>query len=333
MSEDCRPRISVAMATWNGAAYLPEQLESLAKQELLPWELVVRDDGSSDRTLEVLAEFARGAPFPVHVSGNPANMGVRATFEKAISLCRGDIIFCSDQDDYWAPEKIRRVVETFEADPRTMVVVHDEVIADEQLNPSTATVLGNMRRAGTPDISFIAGNCSAYRSDWLKVALPIPAGLPYHDWWTAALAHQLGVSRILDEPLQLYRRHGSNVSVHPHYKDRPFGLRDSVQEALQAFSSAQRRKLRSFWERDIAAHESMVRRIDDMLPALAAMGLEAAAAAAVARLKARNRVARARLTAVNAAWPRRAAHIWRLWRSGEYGQFSGWKSAVKDLVQ
>jgi glycosyltransferase involved in cell wall biosynthesis len=333
MSESPRPNVSVAMATWNGEAYLPEQLDSLAKQELLPSELVVRDDGSSDSTLEVLAEFAERAPFPVHVSSNPSNMGVRATFEKAISLCRGDIIFLSDQDDYWAPEKIRRVVEAFQADARTMVVVNDEIIADERLNPSAATVLGNMRRAGTPDVSFIAGCCSAYRSEWLEVALPIPPELPYHDWWLAALGHQLGVSRILDEPLQLYRRHGSNVSVHPHYQDRPFGFWDGVREALHAFSGAQRRKLRTFWERDVAAHAEMARRIEDMAPRLAGMGLEEAAAAAVTRLKARDRVARARLGAVNARWPGRAARIWQLWRSGEYGQFSGWKSAVKDLVQ
>ena len=163
MSEPRRPRISVAMATWNGAAYLPEQLDSLAKQELLPSELVVRDDGSTDSTLEVLAEFAGRSPFPVHVSRNSANIGVRSTFEKAISLCSGDYIFLCDQDDYWAPEKIRRVIETFERDPRIMVVLNDKRIASERLEPSTATVLGNMRRAGTPDISFIAGCCSAHR--------------------------------------------------------------------------------------------------------------------------------------------------------------------------
>ncbi|HLL30471.1 MAG TPA: glycosyltransferase family 2 protein [Allosphingosinicella sp.] len=327
------PSISVAMATWNGAAYLPEQLDSLAKQELLPSELVVRDDGSTDSTLEVLAQFAERAPFAVHVSSNPRNLGVRSTFEKAISLCIGDIIFLCDQDDYWAPEKIRRVVETFERDARTMVVLNDKRIADERLNPSAATVLGNMRRAGTPDISFIAGCCSAYRREWLPVALPIPSDLPYHDWWIAALAHQLGVSHILDEPLQLYRRHESNASVHPHYQDRPLGLRDRLRGELGAMSGPRRRSLREFWAKDVAAHDDMARRIEDRLPALAAMGLEAKARDTLERLKARNRVARARLAAVSSPWHRRVKQIWSLWRSGDYAQFSGWKSAVKDLVQ
>jgi len=328
-----RPSVSVAMATWNGAAFLPEQLESLARQELLPTELVVCDDGSTDATLQVLEEFAARAPFAVRLYRNERNLGVRSTFEKAISLCRGDFVFLCDQDDYWAPEKIRRVVETFEGDPRTMVVLNDKTIADERLNPSGATVLGNMRRAGTPDISFIAGCCSAYRKEWLPVAMPIPPDLPYHDWWIAALAHQLGVSRIIDEPLQLYRRHGSNASAHPHYQDRPLTLWDRLRGQLVAFSSRQRRELRAFWERDVANHEDMARRIEEKLPVLAAMGLEKPAAETLERLKTRDRVARARLDAIRSPWPRRAGLIWKLWRSGDYAQFSGWKSAVKDLVQ
>jgi hypothetical protein len=281
----------------------------------------------------VLEEFAARSPFAVRIFRNPRNLGVRSTFEKAISLCTGDIVFLCDQDDYWAPEKIRRVVEAFESDPRTMVVLNDKTIADERLNPSTATVLGNMRRAGTPDVSFIAGCCSAHRREWLPVALPIPPEMPYHDWWMVALAHQLGISRILDEPLQLYRRHGSNASVHPHYQDRPLGLWDRLRGQLGAFSSRQRRALRTFWERDVAGHELMARRIEEKLPVLTAMGLERPAAETLDRLKARDRAARARLDAVRSPWPRRGKLIWRLWRSGEYRQFSGWKSAAKDLVQ
>jgi glycosyltransferase involved in cell wall biosynthesis len=281
----------------------------------------------------LLEEFARTAPFAVRVESNPRNLGVRPTFEKAISLCRGDIIFLCDQDDYWAPEKIRRVVETFELDPQAMVVLNDKIIADEQLNPSSATVLGNVRGSGAPDISFIAGCCSAHRREWLDVALPIPAEQPYHDWWLIVLAHQLGVSRILDEPLQLYRRHESNASAHPYYQDRPLSLRDRVRGELRSLSGRRRRVLREFWAMDVAGHDDMARRIEDRLPFLAQLGLEQQARETLDRLKARNRVARARLAAVTSPWHRRAKQIWSLWRSGGYAEFSGWKSAAKDLVQ
>lgn len=325
--------ISVAMATWNGAAHLPEQLESLAKQQRLPSELVVRDDASTDSTLEILAEFAARSPFPVHVSRNPSNLGVRATFEKALSLCRGDIIFLCDQDDYWAPEKIRRVVETFEGNPQTMVVLNDKIIADEQLNPSSATVLGNTRGAGQPDISFIAGCCSAHRRKWLSVALPIPADLPNHDWWMIILAHQLGISHILDEPLQLYRRHGSNASVHTLYSDRPLGPWDRLRSELLALVRGRTRHLLDFWEKDLAGHEQLAQRITEKRAELAALGLGQKASESLERLNRRNKVAGARIAAVKAPRRRRAGRVWRLWRSGGYGEFSGWKSAVKDMLQ
>jgi glycosyltransferase involved in cell wall biosynthesis len=327
------PSVSIAMATWNGAAYLPEQLESLARQELLPTELVVCDDGSTDSSVQVLEEFAGRAPFPVRLFRNPRNLGVRATFERAISLCRGDIVFLCDQDDYWVPAKIRRVVEAFESDPNTMVVLNDKTIADERLNPSSATVLGNMRSAGTPDISFIAGCCSAHRREWLPVAMPIPPEMPYHDWWMVALAHQLGVSRILDEPLQLYRRHESNVSVHPHYSDRPPGLWGRLRSEAAWLGRSGRREMLAFREKDVAAHEKLAERIEQSLGALAAIGLEREAPEALRRLRSQNRLARARLAASTAHWYRRPKLVWTLWRSGAYGQFSGWKSAVRDLLQ
>lgn len=325
--------ISVAMATWNGADYLPEQLESLAKQDLLPSELVVRDDGSTDSTLDVLAEFAARAPFEVRVSRNPSNMGVSATFQKAIAECRGDIIFLCDQDDYWAPDKIRRVVETFESHPGSKVVLNDKIIADARLNPSNATMLGNMRGSGVPDIAFIAGCCSAHRREWLSVAMPIPAEMPYHDWWMIVLAHQLGIAHVLDEPLQLYRRHGSNASAHPLYSDRPLSQWDRLRSELSAVLRGRSPALEAFWEQELHDHEQLARRIEERQAELAALGLERQAAESLARLKRRNGVAQARIDVSKAPRLRRPAPIWRLWKSGGYRNFSGWKSALKDLLQ
>ena len=93
--------LSIALATYNGAVYLKEQLESIAAQTRTPDELVISDDQSTDDTLRVIEEFAATAGFPVRLSVNEANLGIAKNFEKAISLCRGDLIFLSDQDDVW----------------------------------------------------------------------------------------------------------------------------------------------------------------------------------------------------------------------------------------
>lgn len=91
--------ISTAMCTYNGEKYLREQLESIARQTLLPNELVVCDDCSSDETVEIIQDFSRNAPFSVRLMINENNLGFAKNFEKAITLCSGEIIVLSDQDD------------------------------------------------------------------------------------------------------------------------------------------------------------------------------------------------------------------------------------------
>ena len=110
-------RISVALCTYNGEAYLGEQLASIAAQDLPPGELVVCDDASTDRSAEIVARFAAGAPFPVRFQVNARNLGSRANFEQAIRLCRGRLIALADQDDVWLPPKLRRLSEALEAAP------------------------------------------------------------------------------------------------------------------------------------------------------------------------------------------------------------------------
>ncbi len=95
------------MATYNGAKYLEEQLASFVVQSQLP--LVVCDDGSADATLEILHRFAHSAPFPVRIVCNDERLGYGDNFLKAASLCEGDWIAFSDQDDVWLPDKLRQI--------------------------------------------------------------------------------------------------------------------------------------------------------------------------------------------------------------------------------
>ena len=98
--------ISVAMATYNGARNLEEQLDSILKQSRHPAELVVCDDGSGDATVDILADFARTAPFPVHLHRNPQRVGPGENFFRAASMCRHDYVAFCDQDDIWRPAKL-----------------------------------------------------------------------------------------------------------------------------------------------------------------------------------------------------------------------------------
>jgi len=125
MPPSVHPRISVALCTYNGASHLQQQLHSIASQSLLPAELVVCDDGSTDSTLDLLTEFARTAPFPVHIQQNPVNLGYTRNFEKAIALCTGEFIALSDQDDLWYPEKLATQASLLIAEPAAGGVFSD----------------------------------------------------------------------------------------------------------------------------------------------------------------------------------------------------------------
>lgn len=87
------------MAVYNGERFIREQLDSFLRQTRRPHELVVSDNASSDRTVEIVREFAGRSPFPVRLFINERNIGVTKNFERAIREPSGDIIFLSDCDD------------------------------------------------------------------------------------------------------------------------------------------------------------------------------------------------------------------------------------------
>jgi glycosyltransferase involved in cell wall biosynthesis len=104
-------RISIALCSFNGSAYLAKQLESLVLQNRLPDEIVICDDASTDGSGEMIREFAKSAGVPVILHIHPMNVGTTANFQSAIEKCSGDWIALCDQDDIWLPGKLARIEE------------------------------------------------------------------------------------------------------------------------------------------------------------------------------------------------------------------------------
>lgn len=102
-------RLSVAIGTYSGAAFLREQLCSIAAQSLPVDEIVICDDCSTDTTCEVIEAFSREHPGVVRLYRNSARLGYPQNFARAIELCWGDIIFLSDQDDVWLSTRVERM--------------------------------------------------------------------------------------------------------------------------------------------------------------------------------------------------------------------------------
>ena len=205
-------RVSIAMTTYNGARYLAEQLDSFAAQTRLPDELVVGDDGSTDATTAILAEFAARAPFPVRVMANPAQLGPSRNFAETILRCQGDVILLSDQDDRWEPAKLQTMVDYLAAHPGCWLATHNAALMDGDGRPSGLTMGGQIAAAGgDPARDLVAGCCMAIDARLARLYDP-PPPTRTHDAWLTAIADLIGVRGWIAQPLIAYRRHGGNVS-------------------------------------------------------------------------------------------------------------------------
>lgn len=216
-------RLSIALCTCNGERYLPEQLQCYLDQLRRPDEVIVCDDLSEDATPEILDNFAAKAPFPVRIERNTARLGITANFSRAVSLCTGDFIALSDQDDVWLPEKLQQLESALLATPSAAGAFSDASLVATNLSPLGRTIwktvgFGDDKSpifAGpTTDLlvkrPIVTGATLLMRGNLRELALPIPCDW-MHDEWFAMLAAAEGGLIAVAQPLVLYRQHGANA--------------------------------------------------------------------------------------------------------------------------
>ncbi len=246
-------KISVAMCTYDGERFLREQLASIAAQERAPDELVVCDDRSRDSTRDIIEDFAATAPFAVRLHTNERNLGSTKNFERAITLCEGEIIVLSDQDDVWLPSKLRRIEERFAEEPGAGLVFSDAEVVDEQLRPlgyrlweSVGFDLAHRRlvRAGRAlDVLLpgwtVTGATLAFRSEFRNLVLEIPDDLALiHDGWIALMIASVAEVSFVEEPLIKYRQHSrQQIGARERRVDEDAGGVSGVKEALRRRNS------------------------------------------------------------------------------------------------
>jgi glycosyltransferase involved in cell wall biosynthesis len=128
-------KLSVALCTFNGSKYLSKQIDSILNQHgVVPFEIIVCDDKSTDNTLKILAQYVLLHPTIFKIYSNEINLGCSKNFEKAILLCSGDYIFLSDQDDIWKKDKIQKTLAVFKENPTAEGVFSDADFIDNNHN-------------------------------------------------------------------------------------------------------------------------------------------------------------------------------------------------------
>jgi glycosyltransferase involved in cell wall biosynthesis len=236
-------KFSIAMCTYNGARHLREQLDSIAAQLRPPDELVICDDGSTDATRAIIMDFAASTSVPVRFHTNEQNLGSTKNFERAISLCTGDLIALSDQDDVWLPGKLAELEAEFHRAPNVGLIFTDAEVVDEDTNPAGYTLweklpLGpNERRRlrtgkaidGLLEGSTVTGATMAFRARFKDLLLPIPTDLPIiHDAWIAILVAAVSEVLPLATPLIRYRQHAEQQVGAKQRKKDEGGVREAM---------------------------------------------------------------------------------------------------------
>lgn len=217
--------ISIALATYNGEKYLREQLDSILSQTIQDFEIVICDDYSTDSTWDILQEYII-EDNRIKIYQNAENVGFKKNFEKAISLCKGEYIALSDQDDIWTKGHLEHLIS----------IIGDKAIACgnaaliNRLGGDIGITLSELERLEyCPEndlrkayrILFFGnpfqGASMLIRKNFFEKALPIPDGVKYHDAWFACMACFYGGLNFSEKVVTFYRQHDNNASYHEEW--------------------------------------------------------------------------------------------------------------------
>lgn len=212
---------SVCIITYNGEKYIKKQLHSIIKQLNDEDEIIVSDNGSTDKTLEIIKSFNDNR-IKIYSYKNDNNnysgiwktcYNVGRNAENAIKHAKGDYIFLADQDDIWIEGKLTTCVERLKEKD---LVITNHTTVDADLNP-----LKNIKPNKLLQPTFLntllktqfLGCCMAFRRSLLSHILPFPKEPLMHDIWIGIMAMKYGKIEIIQDSYLLYRRHSKNAST------------------------------------------------------------------------------------------------------------------------
>lgn len=214
--------ISIAMTTFNGEKYLKEQVDSILNQTITDFELIICDDCSTDSTFQILQEYTENDS-RIKLYQNEKNLGFKKNFEKAISLCSGDYIALSDQDDVWSNTHLELLLNNIE---NSVLICANAMIIDGKNEK-----IGYMKQSdffvpADSDMQFlqlmhcnVAQGCTIlFKRELVDKVIPIPDEHKYHDYWIAVVASILGKITYIPDAVVFYRQHECTVTANSNVR-------------------------------------------------------------------------------------------------------------------
>lgn len=207
------------MSTYNGQEFLAEQIRSIQAQTFTDWTLLIRDDGSKDRTREIIVDFVQ-QDSRIHFI-NPdstENLGVIKSFHALVQYQRADAYFFSDQDDVWLPDKLQVTLQTAQSYPadQPLMIYTDLKVVNQDLRVMTESMVRSQsHHANTELVQELTENTVTGGTSMINHALAelwtMTDDILMHDWYLALLATAFGKLVYIDQPTELYRQHAENV--------------------------------------------------------------------------------------------------------------------------
>lgn len=256
--------IDILMAVYNGEEFVGQQIESILKQTRTDWSLLIQDDGSKDRTMEILSAYEAEYPSKIKVYQNQVNSGsAQANFFRLLARSGGDYAMTCDHDDVWLPDKVEKTMGEMErlereSPPKTPVLVHtDLTVVDENLRPVASSMfrLQNLdsRRVTLNRLlaqNVVTGCTMLANRPLLELARGAPESAIMHDWWLALVAAAFGKIGFVPEPTILYRQHGNNEVGAKNVRDPKYvAARLKKTEQIRKVLSDTYRQAAGFYER------------------------------------------------------------------------------------
>lgn len=216
--------IDIIMGTYNGEKYIREQIDSILKNSWKQWRLWICDDGSTDATKDIVAEYEAQYPEQIFWRPNAKNKGAAINFLDAARKMNGEYVMFCDQDDYWLPDKIASTLDAMKTAEEKygkhipITVFTDARVVDETLNVLAESFhKSNKLNTSQLDLSYMLMEnkmmgCTMMLNRTLADKLnTFPTKVRMHDWWVGLIAATFGKIVYLDKPTLLYRQHTANV--------------------------------------------------------------------------------------------------------------------------
>jgi glycosyltransferase involved in cell wall biosynthesis len=209
-------KIVILLSTYNGEKYLKQQLDSLQNQTYKEFEIIARDDGSSDDTMEMLKSYG------IKLLETEHNLGAKGSFAMLSNYVLKStdakyIMFC-DQDDAWNLDKVEKTIEKMQEQERLYPnKPSDLIVVDENLKVLSPSLWVYQNIDPKKDElnrlllhNTVTGCTMMINRKLAQFSLPISQDTIMHNWWIAMAASAFGHIAYIDEPLMLYRQHGKN---------------------------------------------------------------------------------------------------------------------------